>query len=250
VRGVQEVASLTESINNMAAQLLNSRDTLVQHERQAALGALVPVVAHNIRNPLASIRATAQVVGYAKTETERAEAAHAITETVDRLERWVSSLLSYLNPLQPRTEVTDLASITSQTLQALDTRLKEKQLQVVRHNGVSGIRLNADSALLEQALYGLVNNAVEASAPGGKIGIHLETRHNKAILMIDDNGPGMPFQPKPTGLSPGPSTKRFGTGLGIPFAYKIVTAHAGNIHYETAPTGGTRVRLELPAVEA
>lgn len=246
VRGVQEVVSLTESINTMAEQLVASNKMLVEHERQAALGALVPVVAHNIRNPLASIRATAQVLKYADSEADRSEAQQAITATVDRLERWVSTLLSYLNPLQPVTKKIELTTISDQTVAALDNRLKEKQLHIERHNWDAGIRLSVDDVLLEQALYGLLTNAVEASSPGGVIGIGLETRDNKATLLIDDDGPGMPFEPKPTDLSPGPSTKRFGTGLGIPFAFKIVKAHAGQLKFESAPLGGTRVRLELP----
>jgi signal transduction histidine kinase len=246
VQGVQEVVSLTESINDMAEQLEVSRDTLVEHERQAALGALVPVVAHNIRNPLASIRATAQVLEYADSKTDRSEAQHAIISTVDRLERWVSSLLSYLNPLKPVTKTIALTAITDQTVQALDNRLQEKQLQIERHNWDTIIHLEVDEALLEQALYGLLTNAVEASSQGGKISLGIEVSNNIATLLIDDNGPGMPFEPKPTDLSPGPSTKRFGTGLGIPFAFKIVKAHAGQLIYESAPQGGTRVRLELP----
>ena len=248
VQGVQEVASLTESINTMASQLEASRESLVEQEHQAALGTLIPVVAHNIRNPLASIRATAQIFVYTNSKTERSEAQQAITATVDRLERWVSSLLSYLNPLQPVTRNIGFTAITDQTVQVLSDRLQEKQLHIERHNWDPGIRLQADEALLEQALYGLLTNAVEASAPGGKISIGLETGDKKATLLIDDAGPGIPFEPKPTGLTPGPSTKRFGTGLGIPFAFKIVKAHAGHLHYEHAPLGGTRVRLELPAM--
>ena len=247
VQGVQEVVSLTESINDMAEQLEVSRDTLVEHERQAALGALIPVVAHNIRNPLASIRATAQVLEYADSKADRSDAQHAIIATVDRLERWVSSLLSYLNPLKPVTKIIGLTEITDQTVQALDDRLQEKQLRIERHNWDTNIHLEADEALLEQALYGLLTNAVEASSPGGLISMRVEFSDHKATLLIDDNGPGMPFEPKPTDLSPGPSTKRFGTGLGIPFAFKIVKAHAGQLLYEPAPQGGTRVRLELPA---
>ena len=67
-------------------------------------------------------------------------------------------------------------------------------------------------------------------------------------IIIDDQGPGMPFDPQPDSLSPGPSTKRFGTGLGIPFAFKVCQAHGGRIAFQRAPDGGTRVRLFVPII--
>ena len=99
--GVDEVAQLAVSMNHMARELVASRDALLENERQAALGALVPVVAHNIRNPLASIRATAQLIEDGADVQGLHRIRSAIIESVDRLERWVSALLSYLHPLEP-----------------------------------------------------------------------------------------------------------------------------------------------------
>jgi nitrate/nitrite-specific signal transduction histidine kinase len=87
--GVDEVVEIAESINRMARDLAASRDALVQSEKQAALGALVPVVAHNIRNPLASIRATAQVLDDIRDPEELRESRKAIIDTIDCFVRWV-----------------------------------------------------------------------------------------------------------------------------------------------------------------
>ena len=246
IRGVEEVASLAETMNQMAAELSANRKALVENERQAALGALVPVVAHNIRNPLASIRATAQVLEYAENKNELFSSRDAIIETVDRLERWVNSLLCYLNPLKPAKTITSIQDITDQAVAALDTRLQKKRVSVTRSNWDAAVEIPSDKDLLEQAIYGLINNAIEASPETGEIHLSMESKHNDVILKIDDTGPGMPFKPIPTELSPGPSTKRFGTGLGIPFAFKIVMAHGGRLLFGSTPPGGTRVSLILP----
>jgi nitrogen-specific signal transduction histidine kinase len=99
--GVEEVSQLAQTINTMARDLEASRSALVESEKQAALGALVPVVAHNIRNPLASIRATAQVLDDVENKEELRESKQAILDTIDRLGRWVNALVSYLHPLKP-----------------------------------------------------------------------------------------------------------------------------------------------------
>ena len=247
--GVQEVAQLANSINKMAQDLTTSRDTLIQTERQAVLRALVPVVAHNIRNPLASIRAASQTFDQIDDPQELRETSQAIIETVDRLERWVSALLSYLNPLKLNKRPACLSAVTDGALTALNTRLDEKAISVIRRNWMNTTEVHVDVDLMEQALYGLLNNAIEASPRGGKISLILNSFNNMHTLHIDDEGPGMRFTPQPTHLSPGPSTKRFGTGLGIPFAFKICQAHRGELSFQPAPDGGTRVSLSLPGTE-
>jgi signal transduction histidine kinase len=246
VQGVEEVTQLARSINEMAHDLAASRDALIETEKQAALGALVPVVAHNIRNPLACIRATAQVMDDVDGPDDLREARSEIIDTVDRLERWIKSLLSYLHPLEPRKAKAGLTTVVDGALMPLKPKLEAKDLHVVRTGWQRDKALYVDVDLLEQAIYGLVNNAADASPYGAKIELAVEPSEQHLMLVIDDQGPGMPMSPDPKGLSPMPSTKRFGTGLGIPFAFKVAQAHGGKLAFERSPSGGTRVRLSLP----
>lgn len=249
-QGVTETSSLAEAMNHMAEELTVSRDALVEAERQAALGSLVPVVAHNIRNPLASIRAASQILEADDDTTEFEETRDSIIDTVDRLERWVNALLTYLRPLGVvKKSHQSVDQIVDNALQALDHRLQEKNIQIKRHNWDRSRSIPLDADLLEQAIYGLLNNAVEASPAESELQLNLESDDTQITLIIDDNGSGMPFDPKPTELTPGPSSKRFGTGLGIPFAFKIVQAHGGYLAFEKSTCGGTRVRLTLPVTE-
>lgn len=244
--GVAELSALALAINHMAEALKRSQEALARSQKQAAQGALVPMLAHNIRNPLASIRAIAQVADDPRMDQETREALHDIIGTVDRLERWTGALLAYLLPMQPHLAVTGLQAIISGALAPLQPRIKEKSIILELPAAAAPIQLNTDESLLEQTLYNLLLNAVDASPAGGSIRITLSSAADTAQLLILDQGPGMPFTPDAGSLSPGPSTKRFGTGLGIPFAFKVCEVLGYQLEYAAGTQGGTCVSLTMP----
>ena len=244
--GVEEIRQLASTFDEMTRELAESQRVLVESERQAALGALVPAVAHNIRNPLASIRATTQMMDAEGSEEDLAESRKAIIDTVDRLERWVTSLLSYLVPLEPRRRECRLADVVEGALVPLGPKIERKALQVAREDRVRDTSIQADPDLLEQAIHALLDNAVEASPVRGRVDLALSRTGDTLELRIDDNGPGISFDPDPRELSPGPTTKRGGYGLGIPVAWKICQAHGGAIAIRRRDGGGTRVNVSLP----
>ncbi len=245
-KGAQELVTLAKAVNQMADDLAASRESLLRAEKQAALGALVPVMAHNIRNPLASIRATAQIINDPELPAELREGLSGIVSTADRLERWTHSLLSYLHPLTARRSLCKLQQLVDNVLELLKPRLAEKEINVVRRGWNDRIEIALDVQLMEQALHGLLVNAIDASPHQGKLEIRLNETFQEVRLTIVDQGTGMPFTPEAGDLSPGPSTKRYGTGLGIPFAMKVCDAHGGKIEYRTTNPHGTEVRLILP----
>lgn len=247
--GVSEVGEIARGIGSMARELERSRDALVDSERQAALGALVPVVAHNIRNPLASIRACAQLLEDDGADGEVRESREAIIETVDRLERWVSALVSYLHPLTPQTRSVPAVALFDATVKLLKPRLEQKRIELKREPWDTTASVEADADLMEQALYALLTNAIEASAPGAEISISVAGGPH-VTLGISDHAGGLTFTPEPTGLEPGPTTKKRGTGLGIPVAFKICKAHGWDIEFEPEAGVGTRVVLTARASAA
>lgn len=243
---VAEVGEIVRGIADMATELETNRDALVDNERQAALGALVPVVAHNIRNPLASIRASAQLLDHDRGVAEVKESQSEIIQTVDRLERWVSSLVSYLHPLKPQTHVTYAVSLVEAALTLLQSRVKEKSINILHHPWDENVEVSVDSDLMEQAFYAVLSNAIDASSNGAQIVLSVEPTNNKVIFGIEDWGGGIPFIPEPTGLEPGPTTKRMGTGLGIPVAIKVCKAHGWEIVYDIVDGKGTKVIVTAP----
>ena len=248
--GVTELCELAKAFNHMAQELERSREALVESERAAALGALVPVVAHNIRNPLASIRATAQLLDEHTDAEERLEIRQLLIETVDRLGRWVSSLVSYLHPLKPAPVPVSPTAMFEAAATLLAPRLEERGIRLVRADWDTATRVAVDVDLMEQAIYGLMSNAVDASPQGGTLTLSCRREGEQLRLGIRDQGPGMPFRPEPGGLEPGPTTKRMGTGLGIPVAFKVCKAHGWGIAFESAAGGGTEVVIRAPLTAA
>ena len=245
-QGVAEVRHLADTLNTMAAELEHKRQALVEREREAALGALVPVIAHNIRNPLAGIRANAQMLDRQASVADIEETGADIMDAADRLERWLDALLTYLHPLDLERKQTSLDAIVDGAIAALGGRLAAADIELVRAH--APVAVDADAPLLEQALHGLLANALEASPAGSRITVATGMSDDGlARLDIVDNGPGMAVLPDPHSSAPLRTTKRRGTGLGIPFAYKIIHAHGGTLDYQPDEAGGTCVRIHLPA---
>ncbi|MFM9912597.1 MAG: ATP-binding protein [Methylophilaceae bacterium] len=241
--GTTELAQLGLAINHMADDLAHSQEALVKSEKQAAQGALVPVLAHNIRNPLASIRATAQVADDPALDVDTRQSLSDIIATVDRLERWTGALLAYLHPLKIQTADTTLHALVDGALSMLQAKLKEKSIQM--NTSDLDIALKVDVHLMEQAIYNLLLNAIDASPPASVIEA-IGAKHAEFVsLYIVDQGCGMPFTPEFNALTPGPTTKRLGTGLGIPFAFKVCEAHGGTLNFQARGSGGTTVTMSF-----
>lgn len=245
--GAEELVTLSSAINHMAEELAISQEALVRTEKQAAQGLLVPMLAHNIRNPLASIRATAQVADSNELDHDTRESLQGIISTVDRLERWTGALLAYLHPLRPQPSPSRLSQIIDGALIPLQQKLREKSITLELTNlAKNDDQIFTDEHLLEQAIYNLILNAIDAAPSNSKLSISSTFSATTLSLTISDEGPGMPFSPDPTSLSPGPTTKRFGTGLGIPFVFKVCEALSGKVMFSSRAEGGTLVELVLP----
>ena len=243
--GVEELAEVSKAINQMAIRLTESQEALIRTEKQAAQGLLVPMLAHNIRNPLASIRATAQVLDDPEHDVETRESLHGIINTVDRLERWTGALLAYLLPLKPSPSHTSVQTITEGALGPLQQKIKEKSIQLTLPKWPADTAIFTDQHLLEQVIYNLLSNAIDASKVSGEIEVRLNVSAQSYFIRLLDRGSGMPFKPDPSAIS-APTTKRFGTGIGIPFAFKVCDALDGELKFNARDGGGTEITILLP----
>ncbi|MEQ8661101.1 MAG: ATP-binding protein, partial [Gammaproteobacteria bacterium] len=135
------------------------------------------------------------------------------------------------------------------TLKLLEPRMLECGVRCTHGPWDAAALIDADPDLLEQALYGLVNNAVEASPRGAEVRLGVSRDGATVRLSVSDTAGGIPFRPQPSGLAPGPSTKRFGTGLGIPVAYKICATHGYSLEFHIREGSGTDAVILAPAVE-
>jgi signal transduction histidine kinase len=247
--GVMELIRLAHAINKMAEDLIINRDNLVETKKQAALGELIPLVAHNIRNPLAGIRAAAQVACDDNVSDATRDTLTDIIIAVDRLERWVTSLLSYLHPVKPHFSIASLTDVVDNALTLIELQLVDKKITIKRE-GWSQVSANVslDVNLFEQVIFNLVQNAFEASSEGDSIILEYQQTDDAVHLSIIDQGRGMTFDPVSEQVMDG-ETKRLSCGLGIPFAIKVIKQHGGNLRYTRPINGGTAVVITLKKVD-
>ena len=181
--GPVEFLALQRAFNSMARELRVSREALVRSETQATLGALVPVIAHNIRNPLAAIRATAQLIDTPSRANRDRTALRGIVATVDRLEDWLSSLLTYLNPRSARHTSVQLSAVVRSAAELVAHNAEAKDVRIAYGPIEEAAVIWGDPNLLEQAVCGLITNAIEASEAGGQV-----------ILSVAAQGDGLPHR--------------------------------------------------------
>lgn len=246
--GVADLARLAGAINSMADDLATSRDKLVDAQKQAALGELVPLMAHNIRNPLAGIRAAAQVTLEESAESAVKDTLNDIILAVDRLERWVTSLLTYLHPIKPHYSHENMLQIVDNVLSLMLLQLQEKSINIEKQGwSDKAVKLLVDVNLLEQAVFNLLQNALEASPRDSVLTLCYQEQTDKVCLTITDQGGGLTFDPVVEKVTAG-EIKRLSYGLGIPFSLKVVKQHGGYLRYESMPaqSSGTAVTLCLP----
>lgn len=243
--GVQELAALSTAINKMADELSVSQQALIRTEKQAAQGLLVPMLAHNIRNPLASIRATAQIIDAPDLDKDTKDSVTGIIDTVDRLERWTGALLAYLHPLKPQLANANLLNIIEGACSPLRQKVLEKSITLTLPKPAQTVMIETDEHLLEQVIYNFVMNAIDASNKRSEIEITLQPFADHVRVQILDRGCGMPFTPDASAVN-APTTKRFGTGIGIPFGFKVCDALKSTLQFEARSGGGTIITLLLP----
>lgn len=219
---------------------------VVRQERLAALGTLAAGVAHEIRNPLSSIRGFATYFGQKfAPESKDRELAQVMIGEVDRLNRVVSELLELTHPAEPRLELTDPAELFRHALMLVEGERLAGQISVTtRFQAMPRVLLDRDRIL--QALLNLLLNAIQAMPPGGTLTVATSRLRDRLELRVADSGPGIPAEHLGRVFDPYFTTRNKGTGLGLPTVAKIVEAHGGRVRILSAAGQGTEVVVELP----
>ncbi len=254
IRARDELGRLATSINDMATELKGIQEQLVQAERLAALGELSAYIAHNIRNPLASIRSAAQVGMHETSDPEGKEILEDIIQAADRLEHWVQQLLSYTRPLSLQRRRQNVNQLMEGCLSVYKQALGDKDLTTVLELNPDVPEIVMDPDRMEQAVAAVLTNAIEASPPGGKITVQTAPATTAApshvLLRIRDEGRGISPELREQVFHPYFTTKANGMGLGLAIARKIVQQHQGDITLVSAAGRGTIAEITLPCVRA
>ena len=239
-------AGMTENLRQKISQLEHTQTRLVQSEKLASIGEMSAAVAHGLRNPLASLRAAAQVVRHHPSSPSSGEYLDAIIEEVDRLDRRISHLLSFSRPAPFHPMNESVPRLIEGLLPAFSEALRERRvsLQLDMPRDLPEVRV--DPMQLEQAVVEIISNALDAMPEGGKLRIGAELNGNGEVAIeIADTGAGIPENVLPSVCEPFFTTRVEGTGLGLAIAKRYVEQNGGRLEITSRP-GCTTVRLWLP----
>jgi signal transduction histidine kinase len=233
-----------------ADQVIRSQqERLIESETMGALGEMASAVAHGVRNPLASIRSSAELWMDADSGPARESAADIISE-VDRVEKWVRELLTYSQPPDYQTEAVDLAAVIAQSTSGFEREAKRRMvaLRTTLPDTLPKIRGNA--SLLVQAFNNLLSNALDAlPAEGGEIHVdgHLAGAGQQVVIVVRDSGVGIAAADIEKIHQPFFTTKPKGLGVGLTLVGRIVKRSGGAIQIASTPGKGTTITLNLLA---
>ena len=220
--------------------------------RLAALGRLAAGVAHEIRNPLSSIKGFAT---YFKERFENnpldRETAKIMIQEVERLDRVIGQLLEFARPSQLRTKPVWLAGLIQHSLKLIETDARTRGVEVKAKIASDLPEIELDADRMSQVLLNLYLNSIQAMDEGGTMEVEASRDETKKYtkITISDNGKGIDPKDKERIFDPYFTTKPDGTGLGLAIVHKIMEAHRGDIEVESRPGIGTTITLILRDVE-
>lgn len=213
----------------------------------AAVGQLASTIAHETRNPLSSIRASAQHLRSEYSSIpELCEFLDIIISEVDVMSEKTTEFLRFARPVEPVFQDVDLAELLRATVQFMQTYIDEQQVQV-EVDTPDSLVVKADPNQLKEALRNLIINAVQAMSAGGALYVGASPAPaNSVDIIVRDTGEGIPAEDLERIFEPFYTTKTSGTGLGLAIVQKIVEGHSGAIQVQSQVGKGTEVRINLP----
>jgi signal transduction histidine kinase len=227
-------------------QLQEAEEAVRRSDRLAALGQLSAGLAHELRNPLGTIRASGEMLSRslsAENEVAREVAGFIATE-VDRANSLITRFLQFARPLEIRPERADLAQMLDRAIALVER--EAPGIAIYKNYAPEIPPFPFDSELLERVFYNLVLNAVQASPAGGAVTVKARAGAGLAEVAVIDRGAGIEPKHLETIFNPFFTTKPQGVGLGLAIVSKIVDEHGGKITVESDPGKGSVFRVLLP----
>ena len=244
IRADGEIGNLVHSFHRMSEQLERSRDELLRMERIAAWRDVARRVAHEIRNPLTPIRlALHRLSPRVGADPSTRECLGSIGEEIDNLERLSTTFSEFAKLPEARLAKLDLSRIAAGVVELHRDAVHGV---VVEYEGPESLAAVGDRDLLRRAVTNLVKNATEALAGrGGRVRVRLATVGGRAVLEVEDDGPGIPEDLARQLGRPGVSGKPGGSGLGLAMVQRIAADHRGTLAWRST-SSGTTFTLSMP----
>ncbi len=245
VRSQDELGQLAGEVNHMAGVITSMQEERIARERLAAMGEMVRRLVHNLRNPLAGIRSLAELTQQDLSTSDARqqplrENQERIVRTIDGFERWLKDLLETTRPLELRVQAVTLGPWLRTMLEPLELLAQSRNVRLELDVARAPETAAFDRTHLDQALVGIVTNAVQASPEGGVVRVvaHVDSGNPSWSIEISDQGPGVPESIRDKVFLPHFTTKPGGTGTGLAVAKQVVEQHGGRILVENGSKSG------------
>jgi len=250
-RSSDEIGDLARAFAQMTERLRQSRAQLVQSEKLASIGQMAAGVAHGLRNPLASLRAAAQLAQHRVEGAAAREPLNAIIEQVDRLDHRIAHLLTFSRPAPFRPLRESVRTLVDGAVSGFAELLRQRRVDLAVSVPPTLREIRVDPMRLEQALTEIISNALDAMSSGGRLEIAAQSQSGAGgadgvLLEITDSGPGIAAEILPNLCEPFFTTRPEGTGLGLAIAKRYVEETGGRLDIASRIGHGTTVRIWLP----
>jgi len=248
VRTRDEIGTLAQSFNEMTRDLKTSRDKLVQSERLAAVGQLAAGIAHEIRNPLTSMKMTVQLLKRKQSDESGKESLQVVLDEINRLEIIVGGILDFARPMELTLEPANIANIINEVFRLMEPNLRHKKIEIERSMESQSIpEVLMDINRMKQVFMNIILNSAQAMPNGGKLKIYCRLDDNTVQAEIIDTGFGMTKETLDHVFDPFFSAKSGGTGLGLTNVKRIIELHRGKVYIDSVENQGTKVTIVLNA---
>ena len=245
----RQVGTVVERLRRTGEELQATRQEVLRSERLAAIGRLAAGVAHELRNPLTSVKLLLQHAASKSGDAVVAEQRMGlILDEIERMEATIQGLLDFSRPARPQRKLHDLRQTLERALNLVESRAEKQNVTTELDLGLLPLPVSGDPQQLHQVFVNLFINAIEAMPQGGALSIGLvPSAADKLAVEIRDTGVGIPAELLPRLFEPFATAKERGTGLGLAVSRRILEEHDGSISVRPQTPRGTAFTITLPA---
>ena len=247
---VEEIRMLASSINSMTDRLREYEKQIVRSSQLAAAGKVTAAMAHEIRNPLSSIKMMTQLLRNRLTpEPENTKLVESLLEEIGRVERIVKDLTDLMRPSELLLDVQDINDLIEEILAVIEPRLAHRKISVKKNldHSLPGILIDKDK--IKQVIWNLLLNAMDSMPDGGVIKVIARENRlaHRIEIVIEDEGDGINKETMDNIFAHFFTTKPEGLGLGLSTSREIVESHKGSLTVENMEEKGVKAIISLPA---
>jgi signal transduction histidine kinase len=239
-----EIGELARALARARDDLLDERQRREQSERMALLGRVATGLAHEIKNPLASIQLHAQLVDVEAMDAESAQSIQHVQNEARVIEGLVNQWLYLTRPVPPKMHELDVIEVLTETVKTLKAQADHAGV-LIRYSELPRMPMQGDRARLQQVFRNIMLNGIQALPRGGELEITQQCQNQQVEISFRDHGAGFTEKAQAHGAELFFSEKEGGMGVGLNVVQEIITAHGGEISLRNHPEGGAVVTVRL-----